>query len=329
MLPITETFLDDNVTVKEALNIPERMPRKKLNTINDHDLADNMKTSDKPETHVVSAKIQKCEVNKSSPIQGIKQEYVNEQFAKPFSKRSNKKILSDADREKGSVRPKTAFALRKSKANTSLKILSSVSKAESQDTFPKPKKQKSTDGDQSESCSSNISSDEDVPCTTVVSSRMAQRDSKQKLIARVLCRWWYALDSWPPEDFDYASELQRRRYKTVPLDHWEAEDDVDKNGFTKVYPIPHYSGIYRDPKGNAIDIRPLKGKPCYLTMSLLSELELTKLLCKALTNQLSCVENSPYANTEKEVLNRLKSELKAELSEAQERLERLMSSESK
>jgi hypothetical protein len=50
------------------------------------------------------------------------------------------------------------------------------------------------------------------------------------------------LDPWPPENYDYEAELARRKYKVVSLHQWEAADDIDSQGFTKVYPLPHFLG---------------------------------------------------------------------------------------
>lgn len=55
-------------------------------------------------------------------------------------------------------------------------------------------------------------------------------------------RWWYAWPQWPPEDFDYSKELEKRKLKWVSLEEYEDLDDVDKNGYTKVYQISAFPG---------------------------------------------------------------------------------------
>lgn len=184
---------------------------------------------------------------------------------------------------------------------------------------------KNEDDDENECKSSHSSSsdDEDNLYKCVVSTRESQRDTKQQLIAKLLCRWWYVLDPWPPENYDYEAELARRKYKVVSLHQWEAADDIDSQGFTKVYPLPHFLGVYRDPKGHAIDVRPLKGKPCYSSMKNLSQLELTQLLHDAIKNQLLKLEMSPYANTEGDTIERLKNELQDELKLLADNLKKL------
>lgn len=190
---------------------------------------------------------------------------------------------------------------------------------------PRPQrrnKKAQEDSENEGAASSDGDDDETGGYRPVVSSRMAQRDAKQKLVAQLLCRWWYVLDPWPPSDFDCDVELRRRKLKVVPLDQWEAADDVDEEGFTKVYPISYYPGVYRDPQGNAIDLRPLEGKPCYSTFKNYSELELNNLLVTALTNQIAALDSSPYMNTEAPALARLRKDLMLELKKVQDTVER-------
>ncbi|EZG78222.1 putative unchacterized apicomplexan-specific serine rich low complexity protein [Gregarina niphandrodes] len=138
------------------------------------------------------------------------------------------------------------------------------------------------------------------------------RNSKQELIAKVLSRWWYVLDDWPPKDFDYEKELAERKLKRVGFEQWEAEDDVDEQGRTKVYEITHYPGMFRDAKGNAIDLRPMEGRPCYANLAKRSEAELRQMLKTALAKQIDELENghSPYNDTDHKYIQRLIKELK-------------------
>lgn len=176
--------------------------------------------------------------------------------------------------------------------------------------------------DSSDDAVSNDEDDEDQMRHVVV-SRKGQRDKITELIARILCRWWYVLPDWPPPNYDYSEALRKRNLKLVSLEEWEAADDVDEAGFTKVYQIAHFEGVFRDPKGAAIDLRPLENKPCYSTFKNYAEVELYELLVKALTTQLGCIGQSPYRNTEQPTLDRLKAELKEELRAAQTNLARL------
>lgn len=147
----------------------------------------------------------------------------------------------------------------------------------------------------------------------VISTASHRRDHKSKLIASVLSRWWYVMDDWPPPNFDYATELKKRKYKQVSFDQWEEADDIDAEGFTKVYEITHFPGMYRDPRGAVIDMRPLEGKPCYSNLNKLSEGELTSMLVTALRKQIEAIENSPYRVTDELTVKRLKDELMREL----------------
>merc|ERR1712151_685786 len=38
-----------------------------------------------------------------------------------------------------------------------------------------------------------------------------ERDARQTLVAKLLCRWWYVLPAWPPEDVDWAAKLTEQR----------------------------------------------------------------------------------------------------------------------
>eukprot|EP01053_Blabericola_migrator_P002432 Blabericola_migrator_1__2431@NODE_1685_length_4002_cov_97_585260_g1092_i0_p1_GENE_NODE_1685_length_4002_cov_97_585260_g1092_i0NODE_1685_length_4002_cov_97_585260_g1092_i0_p1_ORF_typecomplete_len413_score86_99CDC27/PF09507_10/0_00068HHV5_US34A/PF17087_5/0_14Herpes_LMP1/PF05297_11/0_93FAM176/PF14851_6/6_7_NODE_1685_length_4002_cov_97_585260_g1092_i018573095 len=146
----------------------------------------------------------------------------------------------------------------------------------------------------------------------VVSSNN-KRDVKSRLIAKVLSRWWYVMEDWPPADYDYQAELEKRKLKQVAFDQWEEADDVDSEGFTKVYQITHFPGIFRDPQGKMIDLRPLEGKPCFSNFKKLSEIELTNMLKEALKKQMELLNQSPYAVTDDVAVQRVKNELNREL----------------
>merc|ERR1719473_1227814 len=52
-----------------------------------------------------------------------------------------------------------------------------------------------------------------------------ERDARHKLVAQLLCRWWFALPPWPPENFDYDAELANRRCRRVPITMFDQEPD--------------------------------------------------------------------------------------------------------
>ncbi|CDJ59855.1 hypothetical protein, conserved [Eimeria maxima] len=109
--------------------------------------------------------------------------------------------------------------------------------------------------------------------------------------------WWYAWPQWPPADFDYSRELEKRKLKWVALEEYEDLDDVDKDGYTKVYQISAFPGVFRDPNGNAIDLRPEEGRPSYRNARQLSELELLQLIAKAIRGQMEALKKSPFDET--------------------------------
>lgn len=85
-----------------------------------------------------------------------------------------------------------------------------------------------------------------------------------------------------------------------------------KDSFSRtVVLIPPFlaQGVYRDPQGHAIDLRPVEGKPCYSTFKNKSPVELYELLITALENQLVELRKSPYTNTEKETLKKIENNL--------------------
>ncbi|CDI76898.1 hypothetical protein, conserved [Eimeria acervulina] len=124
-----------------------------------------------------------------------------------------------------------------------------------------------------------------------------KRSLKDRLVAQFLRRWWYAWPQWPPADFDYSKELEKRKLKWVSLEEYEDLDDVDKNGYTKVYQISAFPGVFRDPHGNAIDLRPEEGRPSYRNARQLSELELLQLIAKAIRGQMTDLKTSPFDET--------------------------------
>ncbi|CDJ33699.1 uncharacterized protein EMH_0055570 [Eimeria mitis] len=124
-----------------------------------------------------------------------------------------------------------------------------------------------------------------------------KRSLKDRLVAQFLRRWWYAWPQWPPADFDYSKELEKRKLKWVSLEEYEDLDDVDKNGYTKVYQISAFPGVFRDPHGNAIDLRPEEGRPSYKNARQLSELQLLELIAKAIRGQMTALQKSPFDET--------------------------------
>lgn len=161
--------------------------------------------------------------------------------------------------------------------------------------------------------SQNESSDEEESIAYVP---RRDRDHKQILVAAILCRWWHALPDWPPPDTDYQSLLKERKLRLVEIDDWEDAPDIDENGYSKVFQLSNYTGVFRDSKGTAHDLRPLENKPCYSNLIKMDEDKLYKLLVTALENQIKTLEDNPQNHS------KLINELKRELIDAQALLSR-------
>ncbi|ANQ06816.1 Uncharacterized protein PCOAH_00010160 [Plasmodium coatneyi] len=134
------------------------------------------------------------------------------------------------------------------------------------------------------------------------------RTPKEKLVAQLLIRWWYVLPDWPTPDFNYEPELTRRKLRLVPLEEYEDEEDINKEGFRKVYEISAFPGVFRDATGQAYDLRDKESCPCYNNFMKKTELELLELICQAIRNQIESLKKSIYdeSGTEKTLERQLK-----------------------
>lgn len=155
-----------------------------------------------------------------------------------------------------------------------------------------------------------------------VVKELKKKGRKEAMIAELLCRWWYVLPEWPPSDYDYTPEMARRRLKVVPFEAWEEELDVDAEGKQKVYPVGFFpgerlgelsTGVFRNSSGEAIDLRPLEGKPCYSNFKHRDVREIRDLLVTALENQIDCLKQSEFAHTDSSMLKRQEAELMRKL----------------
>ncbi|CRG93508.1 conserved Plasmodium protein, unknown function [Plasmodium gallinaceum] len=134
------------------------------------------------------------------------------------------------------------------------------------------------------------------------------RSNKEKLVAQLLIRWWYVLPDWPLPDYNYDEELKKRKLKLVSLEEYEDKEDIDKDGFRKVYQISAFPGVFRDAMGKAYDLRDKNTCPCYNNLIKKTDYELLELICEAIKNQLKCLKNSVYNEAYNE--KRLEKELK-------------------
>lgn len=101
----------------------------------------------------------------------------------------------------------------------------------------------SDDEDGHDEIPNSLVSSDDAGEQLFLSTSTRERTEKRKLIAQVLSRWWYVLPPWPPENFNFDEELEKRKLKRMGFDQWEEADDVDENGFRKVYEISYFPGI--------------------------------------------------------------------------------------
>ncbi|KEG00939.1 hypothetical protein YYE_04385 [Plasmodium vinckei vinckei] len=149
------------------------------------------------------------------------------------------------------------------------------------------------------------------------------RSTKEKLVAQLLTRWWYVLPDWPIPYYDYTNELETKKLKLVSLEEFEDHEDIDKNGFKKVYEISAFPGVFRDSLGTAYDLRDKETCPCYNNFIKKSDLELLQLICTAIKNQMDCLKNSVYNETYK------KNILEKELNEVESKLRKVMDKNAK
>ncbi|CEM29605.1 unnamed protein product [Vitrella brassicaformis CCMP3155] len=73
-----------------------------------------------------------------------------------------------------------------------------------------------------------------MPLFRHAESREPSRYHKQGLVSKVLCRWWYVMPEWPPEDFDNDGELRKQKLRRVEIDKWRDTPKSTKSHTTEV-----------------------------------------------------------------------------------------------
>lgn len=131
--------------------------------------------------------------------------------------------------------------------------------------------------------------------------------TKDVLVYDVLKRWWYCMPDWPPAGFDYNAELAKQKLRKVDQKYWRIEPETDANGFKKVFEMPSYPGMFKNSKGEIIDLRPKDSCPSYEVFKKKSILELCELKAKALKGQIDDLEKSVVVD--EDLLKQLKKEL--------------------
>ena len=85
---------------------------------------------------------------------------------------------------------------------------------------------------------------------------------KLHCVDELAARWWYALPSWPPVDFDYKEALAKNGLRAIDVEEFRAAPEFDaKTKHKKVYQVECYTGVYRDLQGNMLDLRPRETAP--------------------------------------------------------------------
>jgi hypothetical protein len=147
-------------------------------------------------------------------------------------------------------------------------------------TKEKPKKQKNKD-----------------PKKYVQFGEFSEKERKKaELVTKILQRWWYALEDWPPSDFNYAEALGRKRLRLVAKENWSVEPTINDQGLEKVMSLPGYPGVYLSSTGDVKDMRPQESCPSFDNLFRKPFAELREILAKALNNQIEQLKIQPKAD---------------------------------
>jgi hypothetical protein len=139
-------------------------------------------------------------------------------------------------------------------------------------------------------------------------SEFSEKDRKKaEVVTKVLQRWWYALDEWPPHDFDYGKALFERKLRLVVKENWSVEPVVDDRGLEKVMNVPGYPGLFINHIGNIEDLRPAHLCPSFDNLFSKPFHEVKEILVRALSNQIEQLKVQP--KYDRELLRDLTKEL--------------------
>ena len=139
-------------------------------------------------------------------------------------------------------------------------------------------------------------------------SEFSEKERKKaEIVTKVLQRWWYALDEWPPQDFDYTRALVEKRLRVVSKENWSVEPTLDEKGMEKVMTVPGYPGLFINHVGNIEDLRPAQLCPSFDNLMAKGFQEVRDILVRALSNQIEQLKVQP--KYDKELLRDLTKEL--------------------
>jgi len=142
-----------------------------------------------------------------------------------------------------------------------------------------------------------------------------ERSWKQKMVTKILIRWWYCMEPWPPVDMNYEELLRNAGYREVPIATWPEEEEIEifkgDIKLRKAYQMIQFPGVFRDSEGRYMDFRSHDSAPSYNNLITKSDDELQRMLICALQNQLKDLDNSVYNE------DKLREDLERELASAQ------------
>lgn len=122
-----------------------------------------------------------------------------------------------------------------------------------------------------------------------------ERSPKEQLVVDLLCRWWYVIPAWPPQDPAwYEPLLEARKLRRVEIQEWEWVPDVDDKGREKVYELSQFRGLFRKADGTPVDLRPQDTIPSHNNFMRKETVELYSMLVMAYENQIKDLARSKY-----------------------------------
>jgi hypothetical protein len=139
-------------------------------------------------------------------------------------------------------------------------------------------------------------------------SEFNEKDRKKaEMVTKILQRWWYSIDDWPPEGYNYSEVLLDKGLRVVSKENWSVEPSVNEQGLAKVMQLPGYTGVFVDQFGNAKDLRPTSSCPSFDNIFNKPLQEIKEILIKALSNQIEQLKSQ--LKPDKDLMKELTKEL--------------------
>lgn len=130
---------------------------------------------------------------------------------------------------------------------------------------------------------------------------------KAEMVTKILQRWWYALDEWPPQEYNYIEALREAKLRLVSKENWSVEPTFNDDGYEKVMTVPGYAGIFVNHIGFIKDLRPQNTCPSFDNLFSKPSHEIKEILVKALSNQIEQLKAQP--RVDKDLMKELTKEL--------------------